>query len=96
MRPIFIGDEATASGYRLAGLDARTPAITEFRDALQEALEARPPLVLVTMEYAEQLEEEERARLFAQVSPPVLPVADAGGRVSAGDRAAWIRAGILT
>ncbi|NIR60999.1 MAG: hypothetical protein GWO02_16560 [Gammaproteobacteria bacterium] len=96
MRPIFIGDEATASGYRLAGLDARTPAMTEIRDALHEALEAEPPLILVTMEYARQLEADERARLFARVSPPILPVADAGGRVPAGDLAAWIRAGILT
>lgn len=95
MRPVFIGDETTASGYRLAGLDVRTPPMAGIRETLQEVLETQPALILVTMEYARQLDEGERARLFARVSPPVLPVTDAGGRVPVGDLAAWIRAGIL-
>ena len=96
MRPVFIGDEVTAAGYRLAGLEVRTPPIAEVRAALEQAVAARPPLVLVTMEYIGQLGEDERLALLAGLAPPVLPVADAGGRVPVDDLAGWIRAGILT
>ena len=96
MRAVFIGDEVTAAGYRLAGLEVRTPPVAEARAALTEAAAARPPLILATMEYLGQLEEEERLALLAGIVPPVLPVADAGGRVPVDDLAGWIRAGILT
>lgn len=95
MRPIFIGDEVSAAGYRLAGLDVRSPPLGEAPAALRAAVDEQPPLILVTMEYAAQLAEDERLALLATLSPPVLPVTDAGGRVPVGDLAAWIRAGIL-
>ena len=95
MQAIFIGDEATAAGYRLAGFEVRTPPRDEAPACLRDALVSGAPLVLITMEYLESIEETERDELLARVRPPVLPVTDAAGHVLVPDLADWIRKGIL-
>lgn len=95
MRPVFIGDEVTGTGYRLAGVDVRSPPLAEAGSALREAISQRPPLILVTMEFAQQLGDTDLLDLLSAVAPPVLPVADAAGRVPVADFAARIRQGII-
>ncbi len=95
MRPVFIGNEVTAAGYRLAGLEARTPAPGQERAAVYALLAEEPPLVLLSMEIASALPETELFDILARLEPPVLPVADATGRVPVADLAARIRSGII-
>ncbi|MFW6023656.1 MAG: V-type ATP synthase subunit F, partial [Myxococcota bacterium] len=53
-RPVFIGDEVTAAGYRLAGLDVRVPPPEDAGEALRAA-RATAPIVLVTAEVVEHV-----------------------------------------
>lgn len=46
-RIIYIGDEATAAGFRLAGLDARTGDSGDAAERLRQALAERPDCVLL-------------------------------------------------
>jgi hypothetical protein len=53
-RPIFIGAEADAAGYRMAGLEIRVPERGAEGAALEEA-RAHAPLVLVSAEVAARI-----------------------------------------
>ena len=88
--PIFIGDEISATAYRLAGARTRVPPVGETRAVLDWAC-SNSDLVLITAEYAQHLAEEDLARARAQVSPLVLLVADVCGRVSPPDLARQLR-----
>ncbi|MEF8792457.1 hypothetical protein [Thiohalorhabdus sp.] len=90
-RPLFIGDEVTAAGYRLAGLEIRTPSPQDAQQALEQAGTHFPPLVLLTAEYAQQVAPDALDRILGQAHPPVHLVEDAGGRVAVPDLAARIR-----
>jgi vacuolar-type H+-ATPase subunit F/Vma7 len=46
-RVYYIGDEATAAGYRLAGAETRVPAAGEAREVLLRALADGADLVLL-------------------------------------------------
>lgn len=82
--PLFIGDEVSATGYRLAGMDVRVPAPEEMLAVLQWAL-ANAPLILLTAEYAARIPAAELTRALISIRPPVLIVPDAAGRVPAPD-----------
>jgi vacuolar-type H+-ATPase subunit F/Vma7 len=82
--PLFIGDEVSATGYRLAGMDVRVPAAEETRSLLQWAL-ANASLILLTAEYAARIPAAELTRALISIRPPVLIVPDAAGRVPAPD-----------
>jgi len=90
-RPIFIGDEVTAAGYRLAGLEVRVPVPTETVSILQAARAAGPPLILLTAELAGYLDAGTLERVLVSARPPVELVTDAAGRVPAPDLAGRIR-----
>lgn len=91
-RPLFIGDETTAAGYRLAGVAVRSPEPAATPDTLARARAEAPPLILLTAEYAGFLDAAERERLLSDARPPIQLVTDAGGRVAVPDLAARIRA----
>lgn len=95
MRPVFVGDEVTAAGYRLAGVDVRTPPLSQARDAVRKAVAENPPLLLITTEVARQCPHDELLGILAATAPPVLPVEDAAGAVAAIDLVDWIRSGIV-
>jgi len=65
-RALFIGDEVTAAGYRLAGLAIRTPAPSELAAVLDEIRNDPPPLVLLTAHRRESFGEPLR-RVFQAV-----------------------------
>ncbi len=73
--PVFLGDELSAAGYRLAGAVVRTPVAGEeasfFEWARREA-----PLVLVTAAIAARLPPGLFTRAYAAGQPLVLIVPD--------------------
>jgi vacuolar-type H+-ATPase subunit F/Vma7 len=91
-RSIFIGDEVTAAGFRLAGLEVRVPAPEETAAALQAAQAANPPLILLTAEYAAYLDPATLEEALTALGPALHLVTDAGGRVAVPDLAATVRA----
>lgn len=82
--PVFIGDEVSAAGYRLAGIDTRVPELNaigrEFETALHTA-----NLVVITAEFAAALGEEALHTALRRAAPLVLIVADTAGRVQPTD-----------
>lgn len=83
--PLFIGDEVTAAGYRLGGLEVRLADPDQGPAALAEACGEGRPLVLITAECAAAIPQTELARRLRALDPPLLLVADAAGRVPVPD-----------
>jgi vacuolar-type H+-ATPase subunit F/Vma7 len=73
--PIFIGDEVSATAYRLAGARTRVPHTDEVDAVLHWAC-AESDLVLITAEYAQRLPPNELLRAQAELHPLVLVVPD--------------------
>ncbi len=73
--PIFIGDELSAAGYRLAGVRVWSPGDEEllavFRRAREEA-----ELILLNVEYARRLPAEEVREAQRALRPQLLIVPD--------------------
>lgn len=88
--PVFLGDELSAAGYRLAGAVVRTPGAGEeasfFEWARREA-----PIVLVTAAIAARLPSGLLARAYAAGQPPVLVVPDVRRRTAPPDLARRVR-----
>jgi vacuolar-type H+-ATPase subunit F/Vma7 len=91
-RCVFIGDELSAAGWRLAGADCRTPALSGM-PALLTALRRDPDLglILITAEYAAALPTALREEMLAVQRPPCVVVADARGRSAPTDLAAVLK-----
>jgi vacuolar-type H+-ATPase subunit F/Vma7 len=47
-RVVYLGDEVTAAGFRLAGLDARVPEPQEVANALRQAVDDGADCVLLS------------------------------------------------
>jgi len=89
--PIYLGDDVSAAGYRLAGARVRTPAAGDVRAALTRAL-VDAPLVLVSAALATDIGEAALLPALAATEPLVLVVADANGSAAPPDVAARMRA----
>ena len=78
--PVFIGDEVTAAGYRLAG--ART-LITDAHSAGERFADAmdKAEIVFITADCASAIEPERLAAALRRAAPLVLVVPDAAGSV---------------
>jgi vacuolar-type H+-ATPase subunit F/Vma7 len=90
-RIFYIGDEATAAGYRLAGADVRVPTAADVAEVFRRACESDTDLVLLSAEFAAALP---RAELEAAVlgdRPLVAIVPDAHGRHAPPDVARDVR-----
>lgn len=90
-RPVFIGDEVTAAGYRLAGLDVRVATPAEAPALWGRVLGEAPPLLLITAECAAALPPEALDAALARLDPPVAVVPDAANRVPLPDFTARVR-----
>lgn len=88
--PVFIGDEVTAAGYRLAGVEVRICEPARAAEELALAVK-RAPLVLLAATHAATLPPRELDALTSAVSPLVLVVADARGLAAVPDVAADVR-----
>lgn len=90
--PVFIGDEVTATGYRLAGIEIRVPVTPDATE--QELARARgsASLILISAEYAGHVQAGKLREAVSRAAPPVLIVPDAAGRVAVPALAASARA----
>jgi len=77
--PVFIGDALSAAAYRLAGVSALSAEPGATRALLEQARQ-HAELILLSAEYAAELERGERARIQAWERPLVLIVPDIRNR----------------
>lgn len=89
--PVFIGDEVTAAGFRLAGVRVRTPAEGDLPGVLDWA-RSNTPLIYITAEYAATLGHEQQHRLLTQLNPPVVVIPDIRSNTPVQDLATQLRA----
>lgn len=82
--PVFIGDEVTAAGYRLAGARILIPVAGDARGMFEAAMNDAD-LVLITAACATELGEGELDRAFRRGKPLVLVVPDAALSVEPAD-----------
>jgi len=88
--PVYLGDEVTAAGFRLAGLRAHVPAPGEESAALASAC-ADARLVLLSAAVAARIAEPELRAARAALSPLVLVVPDLAGLTPVPDLALRLR-----
>ena len=87
---IYLGDEVSAAGYRLAGALVRTPGAGAEASALAWA-RAQAPLVLLSAAVAAGIGEAALRGALAALTPLVLIVPDLHGQVPLPDLAARLR-----
>ena len=87
----YIGDEATAAGYRLAGAEVRVPAEAEVPEVFRLAQAAEADLILVSAQSAGALPPDELDEALMGTRPLVAIVPDAYGRHPAPDMARTVR-----
>jgi vacuolar-type H+-ATPase subunit F/Vma7 len=90
-RILYLGDEATAAGYRLAGADTRTPAAEEELEAFRRALDDDADLVLLSATLAAALPGAEVASAVLAADPLVAVVPDVHGQHPPVDLAREVR-----
>ena len=86
----YIGDEATAAGFRLAGARVIVPGEGEERAALAAA-RGDAALVLVSADVAARIPADDMAAAQAALAPLVVTVPDLQERVALPDVAARLR-----
>lgn len=75
MTPIYIGDELSAAGYRLAGLRVRTPEPAEVLAVFRWARE-ETDLILLGVEQARRLPAAELQQALRELAPQIMIVPD--------------------
>jgi len=86
----LIGDEVSAAGFRLAGVDVHVPDAAAA-PGLFRRLSAEADLVLLTAEAAEWVPKEDLRRAMAEDRPLVLVIPDLRGRSRPPDLSAELR-----
>ncbi len=89
--PLYLGDEVSAAGYRLAGARVHTPRVGAETAALGWA-RSHSPLVLVSSAVAAAIADTELREALAAPAPLVLIVPDLQGEVPLPDLATRLRA----
>lgn len=87
--PVFIGDEVTAAGFRLAGAQTVIPAAGSAGAVFSRAL-GQAGLVIITAACAAELPDAQLDRAMRKADPLVLVVPDAAGRVWPADLGAEV------
>jgi len=88
--PVYIGDEVSASGYRLAGLRVHIPGGGDLAAVLASVCEDAP-LVLLSATVAQRLPDAQLESLLARVAPPVVVVPDVRSPGDSGEVATRMR-----
>lgn len=89
-RIVYIGDEVTAAGHRLAGLSTRAPGSGEETAVLREEL-ARAALILISRRVAGRIGRPELQHALAQASPLTLVMPEGAALPPGIDIAARVR-----
>lgn len=90
LRCAFLGDEVTAAGFRLAGLETRVAGPGDPLP-LFEALLGRVDLLLITADLAARLPRQALERAWARGRPLLLVIGDARAQRAPPDLAALLR-----
>lgn len=90
-RVYYIGDEATAAGYRLAGAEVRVPTAENATEVFRRARDADTDLILLSAEFAGALPPAELEAAVQGERPLVAIVPDAHGRHASPDVARDVR-----
>jgi vacuolar-type H+-ATPase subunit F/Vma7 len=88
--PIYVGDEVSGAGFRLAGARVLVPGPGRSVEVLEEA-RARAPLVLVSAAVAAEIPETRLATAVAAISPLTVIVPDPVSGAPVPDLAARLR-----
>lgn len=88
--PIYLGDEVSAAGWRLTGVDARACAPGDAGAAL-EAARAQTPLVMLSAALAVHVPAGQLRAAEAALAPLVLVLPDPQGEATLPDLAARLR-----
>ncbi|MBF0159585.1 MAG: Vacuolar H+transporting two-sector ATPase F subunit [Magnetococcales bacterium] len=89
--PVFIGDEVSAAGWRLAGVRVMVPESGEEATLVTEMLSAATELLLLSSECARNLPQVLLDRLLSSTMPMTLIVPDVRGQVAPPDLMARVR-----
>ncbi|OOZ59016.1 V-type ATP synthase subunit F [Solemya velum gill symbiont] len=87
---LFIGDEVTAAGFRLAGVTVMTPEKEKLNEVLAQVCE-HASLILVTAELIESLDSQLQQEYMMKVSPMIVVIADINNGVPVTDLAVQVR-----
>jgi vacuolar-type H+-ATPase subunit F/Vma7 len=87
---VFIGDELTAAGFRLTGIDTVVPAPEAAGDALREARQ-QAALVIMTADLARQVPAGELDAALIAETPPLAIIPDVLFRTPVPDLARRLR-----
>ena len=90
-RVYYIGDEATAAGYRLAGAEVRVPTAENAAEVFRRARDADADLILLSAEFAGARPPGELEAAVQGERPLVAVVPDAHGRHAPPDVARDVR-----
>lgn len=88
---LYLGDEWTGAGYRLAGASVQHVKPEQARRAFDKALAAAPALLLIDAALARAIDPEQLEDARAALSPPVVVVGDAAGQHAAESMTARVR-----
>jgi len=89
--PVFIGDEISAAGFRLAGLRIRTPKAGEIDKVMAWASE-HASFIIITAQYLNLLTNEQQQHYLQQLQPPLVVVPDIRNQHTVKDLATHLRA----
>lgn len=89
-RPLFIGDELTAVGFRLPGIEVVMPEPDRVAEVFDQGLN-EAPLVMITTTLAGMLPDDRLIEAVKQARPPVAVVPDAAGATPLPDMAQRVR-----
>ena len=78
--PTYIGDEWTAAGFRLAGVEVLVPGDEDPLRVLERALAGSSPLLLLGSGFARQIPAQRLEEARRHARPPLLVVGDPAGR----------------
>jgi vacuolar-type H+-ATPase subunit F/Vma7 len=87
----YIGDEATAAAFRLAGADCRVPGPGEAPEVFRRAIADGADVILLAAEHAAALDPAELSAALTAEEPLVAIVPDVFGRHVAPDVAREVR-----
>jgi vacuolar-type H+-ATPase subunit F/Vma7 len=88
---VYIGGEATAAGFRLAGVDARVAAPGDAAAMLRQAFTERPDCVLLDGTLVDYVPAVELERALVALSPLFAVVPDIRGRGAPPDLTRTVR-----
>jgi vacuolar-type H+-ATPase subunit F/Vma7 len=88
---IYIGGEATAAGFRLAGVDTRVAAAGDAAETLRQAFSEHPDCVLFDGTLVDYVPAAELERALVALSPLFAVIPDVRGRGAPPNLARMVR-----